>query len=107
MTLFASVSVADPAVLPPVDKLHQEKIQSIRAAEIEDGDDAGMVQFSQRPGLARKTLGEGVLAADAGRQNFQRNHAIELFLARLIDGPHTAPADKVQQFELGEERRQL
>jgi len=66
-----------------------------------------MVESGQGLGLAGEALGEGRVAADTRRQNLERHDSFQFLLPGLIDHAHAAAADEVEQFELGEERRQL
>ena len=59
-----------------------------------------MIELRQRLGLAGEALGKRGIVADAGRQNFQRDDAVQLFLPRLIDRAHAALADEFEDFEL-------
>ena len=66
-----------------------------------------MAEHGQRTGLAGEPLGKGGLAADRRREDFQGHQPIEVFLPGLVDHAHPAPADKLDDFKLGEQRRQF
>ena len=70
-------------------------------SEIVNRDDSRMVQPGQRTRLAGEPLGECFVLADLGRQDFQRHQAVELLLAGLVDRPHAALAQKLEDFQLG------
>ena len=68
---------------------------------LEDGDDVRVVQLPEHAGLAGETLGERGIARQLGREDFQRDDAIQRGLARFIDKAHAALADERFDFELG------
>jgi hypothetical protein len=71
-------------------------------AEIEDGNNAGMIELGKRAGFAGESFGEGFRFADFGRQDFQGHEAVKLLLAGFIYSSHSALAEKLYDFELGE-----
>ncbi len=66
-----------------------------------------MIELRQRLGLARETFGKRRVLADAGREDFQSDDAIQLFLPRFIDRAHAAFADEFENFQLRKQRREL
>jgi len=63
--------------------------------------------LGQCPGFARETFGKCRVIADAGRKDFQRHQAVELFLPRLINRSHAAFADEFEDFQLRKFRGEL
>jgi hypothetical protein len=61
-----------------------------------------MIEPGQGPGFAHEPLGERRIAGDRGRQDLDRDQAIELGLPGLVDGPHATLAEQGQHLELGE-----
>ncbi len=64
----------------------------------------GMEQLSQGLRLPSEALRKGGIATDARRQHLQSDDAVELLLARLIDGAHAALADELKHVQLRERR---
>src|ERR1019366_7925674 len=83
-----------------VDIFHHEVVQAARLAELVEGDDAGMVELRERLGFASKTFGEGRVAADAGRENFERHEAVQFWLPALGNGTRVAFADEFKDLQL-------
>ena len=81
---------------------HQQVINPVRLAELEQRHDIGMQQLGQRLRFPGEPFGKRGVAADARRQHFQRDDAVELFLARLIDRAHAALADEFGDLQLRE-----
>jgi len=91
-----------------VHELHEDEKQPVvRAAEIVNGDDAGMVELGEGAGLAGETVGEGGIVAEGAGEDFQRDEAVELALARAIDRAHAAAPDDLENLQLRELARQL
>src|ERR1035438_5686483 len=66
-----------------------------------------MVELRECLGFASKTFREGGVAADGGRENFERDEAIQFWLPGLVDGTHAALADEFKDFQLRKEFSQL
>ena len=66
-----------------------------------------MIQLGQRLGFAGETFGKRGIIADAGRENLQRDDAVQLFLARLVNRAHAAFADEFEDFQLRKQRREF
>ena len=66
-----------------------------------------MIELRQRLGFAGEALGKRRIVTNAGRKNFQRDDAVQLFLPRLIDRAHAAFADEFEDFELRKLRREF
>ena len=49
----------------------------------------------------------GRVVADAGRENFQRDETIQLFLSRFVNCAHAAFTDEFEDFKLRKERREF
>src|SRR5262249_49730151 len=72
----------------PINEFHQQIKQSVRLAEIENGDDVRVVQFRQYTSLARKTFSKGRIASEALWQDFERDEAVKLRLAGFKNAAH-------------------
>ena len=86
----------------PVHELHEEEEQPVGLTELVERDDAGMIELGQRLGLAGEAFREGRIAADAGREDFEGDDAVERLLPGFVDRPHAALADEAQDFQLRE-----
>ena len=89
------------AQVHPVHELHEKVEQPVGLAELVERDDAGMVELGQRLGLAGEAFGKGRVVADARRQDFQGDDAVERLLPGFVDRAHAALADESQDFQLG------
>ena len=61
-----------------------------------------MIEPGQHARLAVKAFGERGRAGQGGRQQLQRNQAVQLGLARPVDGAHATRADQLQNLEMRE-----
>ncbi len=84
-----------------IHEFHDEEIQSIGAAEIMDGNDAWVVEPGQRLGFAGEPFGESGVLTNPGRQNLERDDAVEFLLPGFVHRAHAAAADELEDFELG------
>jgi hypothetical protein len=76
-------------------------MQVADAAEVMNSDDIRMDELCEGAGFPVEAFGEAWSFCDGRRQDFERDEAIEGWLARFIDGTHTAFTDEGQDFELG------
>src|SRR6185436_19147188 len=93
-----------------VDELHRD----VRRAGFDPGrinpHDVWMIQWRGRLRLLVKLLDDGRRPREAAQQDFERDVAIELGVAREINGAHGAAADKSVDLipaELGSDQRTL
>ena len=84
-----------------IHELHEEVEKAAAFPAFEHGDDVGMAEFSQHPRLTGEALRKGRIAAQFGRENLQRDGAVERGLPDLVDEAHAALADEFEHFELG------
>ena len=80
--------------------LHDEVEKAAAFSVLENGDDIRVVQFPQHPRLAGKSFGKRRIASKLGREDFQRDGAVERRLPRFIHKAHAALADELQHFQL-------
>ena len=85
----------------PVDVLHQEIEPLIPPAEIVHGHDVRMIEQRQGAGLAGEPFGKRRVVGDGGSEDLQGHRAAQLLLPGLVDDPHAAAANQVQDFQLG------
>lgn len=83
-----------------IDVFHEQVEVSAALAVLENGDDVRVVEFAEGACFAGETFGEGGIAAEFGREDFQGDGAIERRLARLIDEAHAALSDEPDDFPL-------
>ncbi len=84
-----------------VHKFHQQKIISLRFAEVVNGDDVGMVQPGQRAGFAFESLGKLRVVLLFRRKDLQRHEPVQARLAGFVNRAHAALAQQFDDFELG------
>ncbi len=77
-------------------------MQMARLAEFVQRDDIGMAQSRQSPRFTIKALAETCLAAIRAGQDFQRDHSVQCWLARFIDGAHAAGVEQAKNLKLRE-----
>jgi len=81
--------------------------QSVRFAEVVNGDDVRMIELGERAGFTGEALGERRIAAPLGGQHLEGDESIELRLPGLVDSAHAALAEQAEDFQVREVRRQL
>ena len=96
-----------PFQIGPVDEFHHEVAQPLGLAEIVHGNDVRMIERSKSLRLPKKARGEPVVFPKRRRKNLYRDHAIELFMPRLVDFAHSATPEELNQFKLRESGIQL
>ena len=90
-----------------VHELHEEVEQVIPLAEVEDGDDVGMLEPCQGLRFTLEAQGEvGVMLRGAG-EDLERHIAIEPGLPGVIHGTHASSSEQANDFQIGEEVLQL
>ena len=76
------------------DELVRDEVQSAVFADVKNAGDVVVIEPRRRPRFVEKPLDRAGVAAERGRQNFQRHDAIEA----LVDGPkhctHSARSDR-------------
>jgi hypothetical protein len=96
-----------PAQVRALDELHQQEPALARLAEIVDAHDAGMVEPREQACLAQEALGEARVPGRAGREDLERDVAVELPVPRAVDDPHAALADELADLEQRERAGEL
>ena len=69
------------------DQLHRDEVQPFVNAELVNGRDVGMIQFSECEGLCTELLSGGFFAECSARENLHRDVAIELQIMRAYTSP--------------------
>ena len=73
--------------------LHDEEAQPVGLDEVVDGDDVGMVESRQQPGLGHEPRPDGRVGGEGPGQLLDRHLAPELAVARLQDDTPAAAAE--------------
>ena len=81
-----------------VEQLGHDEQHSGVLADIEDADDIRMRQRRDGPRLAVETRGHQRIAGDMRRQHLDRYLPVQAGIARAIDLPHPARAERVDDF---------
>ena len=84
---------------PAVDQLHRQVRRGLRAADLEDRDDVGMVQRGRGPRLQREAREPFLIAEQLLRQDLQRDLAAEPRVQRAVDLAHSAGAQPVDDLK--------
>ena len=77
---------------------------SARLAEIVDGNDVRMVQPGECLGFTREPLGEVRILLFFACQDFQRDKAVQAWLACLVHDAHATTTEAFDDFQLREQR---
>ena len=73
------------------DVLHRDELLALRRfADSMDGADVGMIEGRRRPSLLPEARDSSAVLCEVGSQDFQRDHTLELDLAREPDLTHAA-----------------
>ena len=94
------VAVEGPAVEPvlegaPLDVLHDDEKAVLLLGHVEDLNDVRMIEPGREPGLAGEPLPHLVVVGEVVGEELDGDFAIELQIARSIDGRHSAVAESV------------
>jgi hypothetical protein len=95
------------AQVDAVDVLHQQEIELAGPAEVVHRDDIRVAELGQGLALPREPLGEAGVGRVLGGEDLERHEPGERLLAGLVDGPHPAVADELDQLQVREVRGQL
>ena len=71
-------------------------------ADFVDGDDVGMLEAGGRDGFGAKALDELRAGLRPEQQHLERDNPVQALLPGLIDDPHPAPRDLLQQLVVAE-----
>jgi hypothetical protein len=74
-------------------QLHGQKVHSVLGTEFENRSDVGVIQLGEGQRFLAKLLSRCVVSERAGREDLQRDVAIELLVVGTIDFAHAASAD--------------
>ena len=82
----------------PVDEGHAQVVFPVLLAEVVHRDDARMIETGRRAGLGLKPLDPNFRLDVVGKNQFDRDKAVQLDVARLPDDAHATPAQFLNQF---------
>ena len=85
-----------------LDKFKGDEMQPLIFPIKEDAGNVLMIEFGGRAGFLVKAEDVFRIGGHFRRQNLQRHYAVELGIAGANDGRHTADADRLDQFEVGQ-----
>jgi len=77
-----------------LDQLHHEEVRAVLAADVEEGADVRVVQGGDGPRLTLEAGAQLLVGGKAGREYLDRHVAPESRVARPIDFPHAAGAER-------------
>ena len=89
----------------PVEQLHGDEDRPVRLAQLEDGDDVGVLQPRGGPRLALEAHAGVLVGQELGADGLERHQAVEDGVARLVDGAHGAAAEDALYLVLPDPRR--
>ena len=88
------------AQIYPVDIFHDEVVKPVGFTKIVNGHDVGVAHLCQKLGLALETPGKVDVSLPLTGQHLDGHHPVERLLTRLVDDPHTATTQALQNLEL-------
>ena len=83
---------------PAFEELHDDEQPALVRAELVNGEHVGVRQRSDRAGLVLESCPAIRIARDAGRQDFDRDLAMELGVARAVDLAHSSLTEQADDF---------
>lgn len=81
-----------------VDEFHHEKVGARLATDIEDGEDARMIQRRCRTGLPFEAIAECRIVRRVWRQDLDRDGALQSRIAGTVDFAHAACTKCAEDF---------
>ena len=100
--LRANRAAGVPCQRGPLDVFHRIVLMPVVFADLVDRHDMRMIQVRGGLGLGAKPLHVAAGGEVAGEDHLERHRAVERHLPRLVDDPHAAPGDLLQQFVVAE-----
>ena len=83
--------------VPSVNELHAEEEHAVLVADLVDRHDVGVVQLAGQLGLAAKPCPLVGRRQRAGEDHLERDDPVQRDLPGLVDNPHPAPGDLLEQ----------
>ena len=80
------------------DVLHGDELHAVGFAEVVDADDVAVRDLGGEDELLLEALNDGGVAGVFAADGLERNDAIQLDVARLVDGSHAALAEQREDF---------
>ena len=77
-----------------LDVFHDDEVDAVLLADVEDGADAGMAECGERAGLALEAASGLRIRQQVGTKYFQRDATVEPRVSRLVDLSHSTAADR-------------
>ena len=75
------------------DEAHRDEQHAVGLAGLEDRDDVGVVHRGRGPGFPDEPLPERLVPGQSGRQDLERDPAVQPDVVGPVDHGHAAPAD--------------
>jgi hypothetical protein len=85
-----------------LDKLAHDERDAIILADLVDGDNRGMSKLGDTTGLAEEAIALIAQGQIGGSRDLDRDDAVQLAVARLVDGAEGASANFLEQDEIAE-----
>jgi len=86
----------------PLDKLERDEVEFLILAAEEDACDVLVIELGGGPGFLVKAFDVFLILGQVGRQDLQRDKAIQLGVAGTQDGGHAAGAICSKQLEMSQ-----
>ena len=90
------------AEIHAIDELHEQVEEAAAFAEVVDADDVRVAELCEGAGFAGEALGKAGLRGERGREDFQSDEPVELWLPCFEDDAHAALPKELQHLQLGE-----
>ena len=78
------------------DALEHQEVHPVLGVEVVDGDDIGVVELGERQRLAAEALPRHLVGQRAGRQQLERDVALQALVMGGVDDAHAARADLLE-----------
>ncbi len=86
------------AQISPLDVLHGDVSDPARLPQIENADDVAVGNFARENEFLFEAPQDFRMAGEVGTNHLHCNRALQFDVARLVDGPHPALTEQLQDF---------
>jgi hypothetical protein len=88
----------ESAEILPLDVVHSDEFDSVGFAEVEDSNYVRVTDLARENEFLLEASQHFWIAREFGPDQFEGDETIQFFVARLVDGTHTAAAKQLEDF---------
>src|SRR5215470_226149 len=88
-----------------LDVFHGDELHAITFAEVVDADNVSMRNALREPQFLLEALDDGPMPGEVRANYFESDEAIEFQIASLVDGPHAALPERLQNLVASRQNR--